>query len=121
MDKAGFKFIDHIPRELILSKNSSEMKINLVNPHDSELSGSVIQVIGSNNVDSIMGTNPIGCVFSEYSLQDPTAWQLIRPILVENGGWAIFNATPRGKNHLYDLYEMAKCNPSWFTQLLISG
>ena len=111
IDKNGFKFIDHIPRELVQSKNSSEMKMTLIN-------GSVIQVIGSNNVDSIVGTNPIGCVFSEYSLQDPTAWQLIRPILVENGGWAIFNGTPRGSNHFHDLYKMAEVNDDWFTQLL---
>ncbi len=111
MDKSGFKFIDHIPKEVIKSKNSAEMKLTLAN-------GSMIQVVGSNNVDSIMGTNPIGCVFSEYSLQDPIAWQLIRPILVENGGWALFNGTPRGKNHLYDLYSMASDNPDWFTQLL---
>src|SRR3989442_1589741 len=31
----------------------------------------------------------------------------MRPILAENGGWAILNFTPRGKNHGYKLYEMA--------------
>jgi intein/homing endonuclease len=85
MDKTGFKFLDHIPKQLIHgSLNSAEMKLRLVN-------GSLIQVIGSNNIDSIVGTNPIGCIFTEYSLQDPVAWQLIRPILTENKGWAVFN------------------------------
>lgn len=38
------------------------------------------------------------------------------PMLAENGGWAIFNSTPNGKNHFYDLCEMAKSNPNWFYQ-----
>jgi hypothetical protein len=57
-------------------------------------------------------------VFSEYALQNPKVWDFIRPILAENGGWAIFNFTPRGKNHGYDLYEMARQNPKWFVQKL---
>ena len=80
--------------------------------------GSIFQVIGTDKIDTIVGTNPIGCVFSEYSLQNPVAWEFIRPILAENGGWAVFNYTPRGKNHGYDLYEMAKNNPSWFAEIL---
>jgi hypothetical protein len=111
MDKAGFKFIDHIPEQLIIRKNDTEMKIELVN-------GSIIQVVGTDNFDSIMGTNPVGCVFSEYSLQDPKAWEFIRPILLENDGWAIFNFTPRGQNHAKDLYDMARTNKDWFCQLL---
>jgi hypothetical protein len=112
IDKDGFRFLDHIPPELIAgTPNSTEMKIRLKN-------GSLIQIIGTNNIDSIVGTNPVGCVFTEYSLQDPIAWQLIRPILVENGGWAVFNFTPRGANHGKEIYEMARVNPEWFCQLL---
>jgi len=79
---------------------------------------SIIQIIGTDNIDSIVGTNPMGCVYSEFSLQEPAAWTLMRPILVENGGWAVFNFTPRGANHAKELYDMAKGNDSWFTQLL---
>lgn len=112
IDKDGFRFLDHIPKELIAgTPNSTEMKLRLHN-------GSLIQVIGTNNIDSIVGTNPIGCIFTEYSLQDPTAWQLIRPILAENGGWAVFNFTPRGANHGKDIYDMASSNPDWYCQLL---
>ena len=42
----------------------------------------------------------------------------MRPILAENGGWAIFNFTPNGKNHGWDLLEMAKNNPDWYTSVL---
>ncbi len=112
IDKQGFRVLDHIPKEVIRGNpNASEMKIRLIN-------GSLIQIVGTNNIHSIVGTNPIGCVFSEYSLQDPVGWTLIRPILAENDGWAIFNFTPLGANHAHDLYQMARINPDWFCQLL---
>ena len=111
MDRDGFRFMDHLPEAIRARTNTSEMKVELVN-------GSIVQVIGTDNYDSIMGTNPRGCVFSEYALQDPKAWQYIRPILAENQGWAAFNFTPRGRNHGHELYAMAKENPSWFCELL---
>lgn len=112
VDKDGFKFLNHIPNPIQQGwPNNTEMKIRLHN-------GSIIQVIGTNNIDSIVGTNPVGCVFTEYSLQDPQAWTLIRPILRENGGWAVFNFTPRGANHGKELLDMASNNPDWFTQVL---
>lgn len=111
MDRDGFKFTAHIPQDIRKRTDNTEMLIELVN-------GSVFQIIGTDKIDTIVGTNPIGCVFSEYSLQNPKAWEFIRPILAENGGWAVFNYTPRGKNHGFDLYEMAKENSEWFVELL---
>lgn len=112
MDKEGFRFIDHVPKDLIQGMiNSTEMKLRLKN-------GSLIQVIGTDSVDRIVGTNPVGCVFSEYSLQDPKAWEFLRPILAENKGWAVFNFTPRGINAAKDLFDMAQNNPEWFCQRL---
>jgi len=107
----GAKFLDHIPEEIIAKKNNSEMKITLKN-------GSIIQIIGLDTFNSKMGTNPRGCVFSEYSIQNPMAWDHIRPILRENKGWAVFNFTPRGENHGFEIYEMARTNPKWYCSLL---
>lgn len=112
IDKDGFKFLDHIPKEFIKSINNQQMMIELT-------CGSIIRIIGTDDYDSIVGTNPIGCVFSEYSLQDPAVWDFLRPILAENGGWAIFDYTPRGENHGFTLYKIAKENPEyWFAQIL---
>jgi hypothetical protein len=58
----------------------------------------------------------VGVVFSEFALNHPNAWNFIRPILRENGGWAAFISTPRGRNHLWDQLEIAKKNPSYFCQ-----
>ena len=108
---SGEKFLDYIPKELIESANSQEMKIKLKN-------GSLIQLVGSDNIDALVGTNPRGIVFSEYALQDPRAYQFLRPILLANDGWALFVSTPRGKNNFWELYQIAKNSPSWYCNKL---
>lgn len=116
MDKDGFPFLRHIPSEIVARKNETKLKVDLIN-------GSVIQLIGTDKIDSIMSTNPVGCVFAEYSLQNPAAWDYVRPILAENDGWAAFDFTPRGKNHGYDIYQIGKRemeagNGLWFVSRL---
>lgn len=111
-DKEGVRFLDHLPEETRLRTVGNEMFIEFKN-------GSTFQVIGSDNIDTIVGTNPKGVVFSEYSLQDPKAWDYIRPILAENGGWAIFNFTPRGENHAKELLDYAIEHPErWYVSNL---
>lgn len=112
--KKGRRFIDHFPPELVTERNKTEMRITFTN-------GAMYQVIGTDDINSLVGTNPVGCIFSEYSLQDPGAWNYIRPILAENGGWALFIYTARGKNHGYKMYQMARTNKKWFCELLIAG
>lgn len=116
--KEGRPFLDAFPEPLIARKRNDEMSLLLKNPQDPSQPGSLYQVVGSDNVDALVGANPIGVIMSEYALQDPAAWDLIRPILAENDGWAMFPYTPRGHNHGYRLFEMAKRNPNWFCQKL---
>lgn len=107
IDRDGRKLIKQaFPPEMVASQNNSDMKLELQN-------GSIYQVVGSDNYDSLVGTNPVGVIFSEFSIADPTAWDYIRPILTENDGWAVFIYTSRGKNHGYKLLEMARKNPRW--------
>lgn len=77
--------------------------------------GSVWQVAGSDNYNSLMGSPPAGVVFSEWALAKPDAWTYIRPILAENGGWALFLWTPRGRNHATRSFEARARDPAWFT------
>lgn len=120
IDRSGFRMIRHIPKPFITSFNSQEMFIEIQFPGpDGEPLTSTFQIIGTSDIDAVVGTNPRGVVFSEYSLQDPAAWDFLRPILAENGGWAGFNFTPRGENHAHDLYELAKDDPeNWYSDLL---
>lgn len=108
---SGERFLDYIPKEIIEGTNGQEMKIRLTN-------GSLIQLIGSDNIDTVVGTNPRGIVFSEYALQDPQAYQFMRPILVANGGWALFISTVRGRNHLWEMYNIASNSPDWYCEKL---
>jgi len=107
----GIKFLDFVPSVMVEQKNASELKLTLKN-------GSIIQLIGTDHYDAIRGTNPIGCIFSEYAFQNPMAWEVIKPILKVNRGWAVFNTTPNGKNHAYDLYNMAEVDDQWFCEKL---
>lgn len=107
-DDEGRKFLDYFPPALVDAKHEQEMSIRFRN-------GSIYQLVGTDDVDKLMGPNPVGCIFSEYALHDPKAWHLIEPILLKNGGWALFISTVRGKNHWYDLWKANKNNPDWFT------
>lgn len=108
----GTRFLDFIPPEVIYSQNAQEMSVCFIN-------GSRLQLVGSDNYDSLMGSNPMACVFSEFSLQNPLAYEFLRPILAVNGGWALFLSTPRGKNHLWDKFKLAKeLKDEWFAYIM---
>lgn len=114
IDKEGNHILDwHIPEGLRKSTNKTELKVDLIN-------GSAYQIVGADNFDSLVGPNPVGIILDEWAVSDryPQAWDYFRPILAENGGWAAFPFTPRGRNHGWELYQMAQRNPAWFCQLL---
>jgi hypothetical protein len=51
-------------------------------------------------------------------LAKPQAWALLDPILQQNGGWALFITTPRGRNHAFKSFQLAKKDPDWFGQMI---
>ena len=111
----GIRRIDEaFPHEIRETTREQEMMIKFVN-------GSSWQVVGSDNYNSLVGSPPYGLTFSEWSLCDPSAWAYLRPILAENGGWAIFIYTSRGKNHGYSLYNMAEKSPEWYSTKSTAG
>ena len=110
--KTGKRILEQVfPHDIRKRTRDDEMLIELVN-------GSIWQLAGSDSYDSLVGSNIAGVTFSEWSLTNPRSWDYIRPILAENGGWAWFNYTPRGRNHGYDLYQVAENNDEWFAQTL---
>lgn len=109
--RTGQRFIDRaFPENLVESVNDTEMSITFK-------CGSTWQMLGSDNYDRLVGANPAGVLFSEFALCDPAAWDYIRPILVENKGWAAFITTFRGRNHAWRMYESLKGNPNWYVDL----
>lgn len=108
----GQRLIDQaFPKELRATTRESDMFIRFHN-------GSTWQVVGSDNYDSLIGSPPIGVVFSEFAYANPMAWQKLSPILLNNNGWAIFPSTPYGRNHYHGLHENAKLDSEWFTEIL---
>lgn len=108
----GKRRIDEaFPQEIRKKYSEHEMMIQSGN-------GSTFQLVGSDNFNSLVGSPPVGLVFSEYALSNPSAWSYLEPILMENGGWAGFNSTPRGNNHFKNLCKYAESSPNWFYEAL---
>lgn len=108
IDNDGFNTLQHIPEAIWERQDNQQMKLQLKN-------GSYMQVVGSGDVNSLVGTNPMGIVYSEWSLQDPQVKGYLDPILKGNKGWQIFNYTPRGNNHAKGFHENAQNLSNWFS------
>ena len=70
IDAAGFRLRDHFHPSIVARRkdgtpdfDETDMRVRLAN-------GSIFQIIGTDEYDRIRGTNPVGCVFSEYAYQD---------------------------------------------------
>ncbi len=100
---------DAFPTYMRARTRDAEMMIHFKN-------GSTWQVVGSDNFNSLVGSPPVGVVFSEWSLAKPEAWGFIPPILAENGGWALFLWTPRGRGHATKAFGARARDARWFTQ-----
>ena len=101
---------DAFPNGLRSDTNQNEMMIRLK-------CGSSWQLMGSDNYDRNVGAAPIGITFSEWSVADPRAWAMLRPILAENDGWAAFLFTPRGNNHAKTTLDVAQQSAGWFWEI----
>ena len=108
--KKSSRFIDIAFGGIESSRNNTEMLIEMIN-------GSTWQLLGSDNYDRVVGANIVGAVFSEWALCDPRAWDYIRPMILENNGWAVFITTYRGRNHAWQMVQQLKDNPEWYVDV----
>lgn len=111
MDYSGRPFLSAVPERLIEYKNDARMELRLIN-------GSRLILGGSNNYDSLMGSNPVTIIYSEFALHHPLARQYLNPIIIQNDGLEIIQSTPRGKNHLFEVYETVRENPRYHVEHL---
>ena len=95
------------PGSIVKRKDEQQMSLELK-------CGSIWRLMGSDRIE-LVGAGPVGFVFSEFALSNPKSWNMVRPMLRENLGWAAFITTPRGPNHAKDLFDIAKDDASWFT------
>lgn len=89
--------------------NEAELSTTLPN-------GAKLELLGAQDYDYLRGRYLDGIVLDEYAYMPPEAWQaVIRPALIDRGGWAIFIGTPLGRNHFHALYEKARARPEFLT------
>lgn len=98
--------INQLPLEDI-KRNETELIMTLPN-------GSLIELKGADQPDSLRGAGIEGVILDEYAFMKPDVWEeIIRPMLLDSRGWAIFISTPNGFNHFYELSEVAKNKKNW--------
>lgn len=87
--------------------------------------GSVV-VKTADNPDNLRGTGIDGVILDEAAFMKEEVWaQVIRPALLDRGGWAFFISTPNGMNWFHDLFESATREnwarwqePTWSNKLI---
>jgi hypothetical protein len=79
------------------------------------ITNSVLEMKGADNPDSVRGVGWKGVVLEEFAAMrhGRQIWyEILEPILRENGGWAMFIFTPKGRNHAYELFMKARQDAS---------
>ncbi|MCY3975141.1 MAG: hypothetical protein OXF02_06345 [Simkaniaceae bacterium] len=114
--KEGKKFVDYFPKELVIKKNATQLKVTMRTRDGRE---SQFFIVGADTFNtSLIGTSAKMLVFSEFATHDPSAYYYSLPIIAETEGTIIIISTPRGHNHLYRTYEMALKSDEWAVEHL---
>ena len=88
--------------------NESELRIDFPN-------GGQVRIFGSDNPDALRGLYFDGAVFDEFGLQPPNIFsEVVRPLLSDREGGALFLGTPNGKNQFYDIAQYARSHEDWY-------
>jgi hypothetical protein len=70
--------------------------------------GGRIRAKTAHNADGLRGDYADLLILDEFADMDPSAWaQVGAPMLLDNGGDAVFIGTPKRKNHLFAAYQRA--------------
>lgn len=92
--------------------NESELRVDLPN-------GARIRLYGADNPDRLRGIYLDGVVLDEYADMRPSVWgEIVRPLLTDRQGWAVFIGTPKGRNAFWSVWDQAASNDRWFRLML---
>lgn len=98
----AWEYVKHYTAPLDGTVNESELRVDLPN-------SSRIRLYGADNADRMRGGYFDGVILDEYAQMNPRVWgEIIRPMLADRLGWAIFIGTPMGRNDLFKLYDGAE-------------
>jgi len=94
--------LDSLPKNWVRRTNETNLIIWLVN-------GSVIELKGADNPDTLRGVGLNFLVLDEFQDMTEETWtKVLRPTLADKGGHALFIGSPKGYNHFYDIYKMGQ-------------
>jgi hypothetical protein len=92
--------------------NESELRADLPN-------GARIRLYGADNPDRLRGLYLDGVVLDEFADMRSSVWgEVVRPMLADRKGWAVFIGTPKGHNDFYKSWLYAKQSDDWFALML---
>jgi len=110
--KIAWEYLKQATADFAVRTREATLTVELAN-------GAWISLYGADNPDSIRGIYLDGVIIDEYGDCRPSLWtRVIRPMLSDRIGWAIFIGTPKGRNHFYDLYTDAVASDEWFTLMI---
>ena len=110
--RIAWEYLKIYSAPLIEQTHESELRVTLKNE-------AKIYLLGAEKADSLRGIYLDGCILDEYAQMRPTTVnQVILPALSDRSGWIVYMGTPKGKNHLYDIWKKASNDPSWFSMML---
>ena len=94
--------LKELGHEVIKSVHENTAVITLINDRK-------IYLKGSDRPDTMRGVGLAYVVIDEYADMKPQVFeQILRPALSDVKGGALFIGTPKGRNHFYELYQMAQ-------------
>lgn len=95
------------PEGIIKNINRTDLKIELKN-------GSIYYLDGADNPHSKRGGNAKVVHLTEAGDHQEAIWtEIFEPVLMANGGVAIFEGNPRGRNWYYRLFNNAATRDGW--------
>ena len=104
----AWTYLKKATRDTQSKTRESELSVELFN-------GSKISLYGADNPDALRGIYLDGVVLDEFGDCRPSLWaEVIFPTLTDRQGWATFIGTPKGKNHFFDIRELARSRDDWF-------
>jgi phage terminase large subunit len=92
--------------------NEAELRVDFAN-------GARITIFGADNPDALRGMALDGVVLDEYADMAPSLFShVVRPALADRNGLAVVLGTIKGRNQLWQKYQEAKNDASWYTTFL---
>lgn len=101
--------MNYLPPECVKRVNDTEMFVEF------KPSNSILMVKGADDPDALRGIGFYGLGMDEWALQKREVWEeILRPVITENNGFAIFAFTPKGQNHSWEYWNRSVAWKNWY-------